>query len=423
MRPTYAEIRLQSLVDNYQRLEASVYRWTAPAPHHAEARVRPVDGARAVAGERPSLIAVIKANAYGHGLRLCGRALAEAGAGWLGVTSVEEAVLLRGSLGRPRVAMPGAAPAEPRVVVMSGFFPGEEGEVFEHRLTPLVWEGYHLALLDAAARRREMPPGTVPVHLEIDTGMSRQGVTPGATLRALLRGAGLEHDSPLAIEGVLTHFSSPDDKEITARQVAGLREALGQLREAGIGPRWVHAGNSTNAVAGVQLLELADVARKAGAQLLVRPGLALYGVSPTGILTGEMPLERVLSWKTQVTSLRVVPPGTPVGYNETFRAEAPGGTRLALLPVGYADGLNRLLSNRGAVLIRGRRAPIVGRVSMDQTVVDVSGNPECQIGDEVVLLGSQGAEMVTAAEIAGVCGTIPYEVLCGIAARVRRVAV
>ncbi len=426
MRPTVAEIDLRALVHNYKLLENNVRR------HAGESTGAGVGAA--------ALIAVIKANAYGHGLALCGQALAEAGAPWLGVTSVEEALELLAALR----AVGGRTTGKPRVLVMSGFFPGEEDAVLEHGLTAQVWERWHLRLLQAAARRagRGSGPGSglVAVHLEIDTGMSRQGVASGEALRELLGGLG--SGSALFVEGVLTHFSSPEKPDVTAGQVDQLRQALEQLRAAGIRPRWVHAGNSANAL-GVGLESLAGLAREFGAELLVRPGLALYGVDCDGrrASTAEIAevqdaarpaaeseagcaagLEPVLRWKTQITSLREVAAGTPAGYGETFRAGA-AGARLALLPVGYADGLRRELSGRGSVLVRGHRAPIVGRVSMDQTVVDVSAVPGAEIGDEVVLLGQQGAEKISAWAHAEWCGTIPYEVLCGVGKRVVRVGV
>ena len=397
MRPTYAEVRPAALLANYRLLHACVQQ-------HA--------------GQSAGLIAVVKADAYGHGLAACGRSLAQAGATWLGVTSVEEGVALRHALGRLRA----------RVLVMSGFFPGEEGGVLEHNLTPHVWEPYQVTLLEAAARRMGLGARTLPVHLEIDTGMSRQGVTPGDALAALLRAAGTgERDSPLFVEGALTHFSSPEqlNGDVMAEQTAQFRAALAQLQSAGVQPRWIHAGNSANAAAGVGLGALAALARDYGSVLLVRPGLALYG-APVQFAPAAPPgsamkaLQPVLTWKTEITSLRTVAPGAAVGYNETFRVDRPD-TRLALVPVGYADGLSRLLSNRGAMLVRGRRAPIVGRISMDQTVLDVSEISEAALGDEVVILGAQGAQCIPAGEIAELCGTIPYEVLCGIGARVRRV--
>ena len=400
MRPTYAEIRLRALVHNYKLLEANVRTHAGSAP------------------AAPTLIAVIKADAYGHGVTLCGQALAQAGVGWLGVTTVEEALALRAGLGQ-RAARHGQA-AGPRMLVMAGFFPGEEEVVIEQRLTAQVWEGWHFRLLDAAARRAGRAPASVGVHLEIDTGMSRQGVAPGEPLQRLLRETG--GGSPVLVEGVLTHFSSPQEPEVLAAQVERLRQALQQLWAAGVRPRWVHAGNSANACTGIGLQSLALLAREFGAELLVRPGLALYGVPYDGAAEGGARLEPVLRWRTEVTSVRMVTAGTPVGYGETFRA-LEGGARLALLPVGYADGFARELSGRGFVLVRGCRAPVAGRVSMDQTVVDVSRVAGVAVGDEVVLLGQQGAEEIPAEEMAAWRGTIPYEVLCGIGPRVPRVPI
>jgi alanine racemase len=409
MRPLVAEIRLQSLRHNYRVLRQNVQR---------------------LAGPTADVVAVIKANAYGHGLTLCGRALSDENAAWLGVTCVEEAVTLQTALRGARA--PGCLP--PRILVMSGFFPGEEGLLLRHRLTAQVWEPWHLGLLDAAARRAGMSAGTVPVHLEIDTGMSRQGVVPGEQLALLLRSAGVgiepgDADSPLRIDGVMTHFSSPEhpDSGVMNAQMRAFAAALGQLRDHGIRPAWIHAGNSVNAGLGFEIPTLAHLARDAGATLLVRPGIALYGCGLSEDATATVAnklaatLEPVLSWKTRITALRNVAPGAAVGYNETFRARH--AMHLALLPVGYADGYDRACSNRASVLIRGCRAPIVGRVSMDQTVVDVSSIPGAARGDEVVLLGTQGTERISAEDLAALSGTIPYEVLCRIADRVPRVAV
>jgi alanine racemase len=414
MRPLVAEIRVQSLRQNYRLLRQNMRR---------------------LAGPDADALAVIKANAYGHGLALCGRALAEEGAAWLGVTCVDEAVALLAAL---RGAASPRVPA-PRILVMSGFFPGEEGLLLRHGLTGQVWEPWHLGLLDAAARRAGMAPGTVPVHLEIDTGMSRQGVAPGEALALLLRSAGAgsapsDTDSPVRIDGVMTHFSSPGQPEngVMQAQMRAFAAALDQLRERGIRPSWVHAGNSVNAGLGLEMPALAQLARDMGASPLVRPGIALYGCgladSATAAVAEEaavrlepLALEPVLSWKTRIVALRDLAPGAAVGYDETFRAERP--MRVALLPAGYADGYDRAYSNRGAVLVRGQRAPVVGRVSMDQTIVDVTDIPDAARGDEVVLLGAQGAGRISTDELARLLGTIPWEVLCRIAERVPRVAV
>ncbi len=399
-RPVWAEISLERLTANYRLLRALA---TASAP-----------GAE--------LLAVVKANAYGHGVEACGPALAAAGAAWLGVTSVEEGAALRRALG----VLPSPLSAT-RILVMSSLWHGEADAVLARALTPQVWEPYQIALLDEAAKRHGV--ANFPVHLEIDTGMSRQGVAPGARLAALLdRHAG----SALTLEGVLTHFSAPErlDLPATEAQMDGLSRALDQLAAADLHPRWIHAGNSATVFRAEQIAGLVKLAAQHRAQLMLRPGLALYGypvrfvpsAAPLAIeASSQENLRPVLAWKTRVTSLRDLVPGEAAGYNSTFRAARP--TRLALVPAGYADGLNRLLSNRGALLLRGKRALIAGRISMDQTMLDVTAIEGAAIGDEVAILGTQGNEVITAWEHADLCATIPYEVLCSVAARVSRTVI
>ena len=228
----------------------------------------------------------------------------------------------------------------------------------------------------------------------------------------------------------MTHFSAPETIS-TVRpnaQLARFETALNLILERGLRPAWVHAGNSSTLVAGTDRQALMEMASRAGARLMLRPGLALYGyldrITQDGLSwdgeagDGEPGLDPVLSWKTQVTSLLTIHTGETSGYGNTFVASRE--SRLALLPVGYADGLNRLLSNRGYVLIQSQGAPIAGRVSMDQTVVDVTDIPAAAIGDEVVLLGSQGGLSIDAWDIADLTGSIPWEVLCAISARVPR---
>ena len=376
-RPVWADISVGNLVHNYRRLCAD-----APGVQ---------------------VLAVIKANAYGHGLLSCGEALASHGANWLGVTSVDEGVALR-------TVCPYS-----RILVMSGLWNGEAEALIEHRLTPQVWEPYHFDLL-----RESAGAAAIPVHLEIDTGMSRQGV-PIDAIAALLR----QHARPpIEIEGVLTHFTAPEmlDEPDTAHQLARFAQALAILDAHGIRPRIFHAGNSANLLSHREMTQLANLAAAAGAQLMMRPGLSLYGYPVRFHPPLAAPaLKPVLTWKTRITSLRDVPPGAGAGYNSTFVATRP--TRLGLVPVGYADGLNRLLSNRGAMLVRGRRAPIAGRISMDQTILDVTDVPGAALGDEVVILGEQESERITAYDHADLCGTIPYEILCNISSRVPRIAV
>ena len=375
-RPIWAEVSRRRLLHNYRLLE-----------HHA--------------GPDAALLAVIKADAYGHGLEGCARALATAGVQWFGVTSVEEAVSLR-------AIVPAA-----RILVMSGLSRGEAEAVLEHKLTPVVWDPAHCDLLLEVAEHRGVEAGSIRVHLEIDTGMSRQGVRLKDLLRLL---EWFDGASPLRIEAAMTHFHSPEDRAATAEQMARLATAMQILTQQGVRPKLLSAGSSAD-VLDRDSPEVNELAAQCGMRRMFRTGLALYGYSPSG--QNGHALQPVLSWKTKVLSLREIDAGTTAGYGATFRAERL--TRLALLPVGYADGLNRALSNRGAVLIRGQHAPIAGRISMDQTMVDVTDIPRVTVGDEVVLIGTQGGETMTAAELAKLTGTIPYEVLCAIAARVPRV--
>ena len=394
-RPLWAEISRHRLLANYEKL-------------------------RLAAGADADVMPVVKANAYGHDVLACAPLLAGAGAQWLGVTGAEEGAAVR------------AVCPQPRILLMSGIFPGEAETVIDQGLTPVVWEAWQLDLLETAAAARRLPAASLAVHLEIDTGMSRQGVRVvgtdvSAEAAALLRR--FHAGSCLRLEGVMTHFCAPEtmSSHRPNPQLASLGAALEFIVAEGLRPQWLHAGNSSSIVAGSDRGALIEMASSAGMRLMLRPGLALYGyldrLTLDGISWGgEDPgFAPVLTWKSQVTSLRTLHRGETAGYGNTFTAD--GETRIALLPVGYADGLNRLLSNRGRVLVRGQEAPIAGRVSMDQTMVDVTGIPGVAIGDEVVLLGSQGEQSIDAWDLADLTESIPWEVLCAISARVPRVLV
>jgi alanine racemase len=387
-RPLWAEVSSHRLLANYKKL------------CH-------------MAGSQADLMPVVKANAYGHDVLACAPLLAAAGAEWLGVTSTEEGVAVR------------AVCPQARILLMSGIFRGEADTVIEQGLTAVVWEPWHLDLLEEAAAARGMAPLSVAVHVEIDTGMSRQGVRVVDAPALLPR---FQNGSCLRLEGVMTHFSAPETMSSVRPnpQLAGLKTALQWMVDRGLRPQWLHAGNSSSVVAGPDREILLQMAVRMGARLMLRPGLALYGYLDRLTLDGlswegEPGFAPVLAWKTQVTSLRTIQQGESTGYGNTFVAARE--TRLALLPVGYADGYNRLLSNRGHVLIRGEKAPIAGRVSMDQTVVDVTDIPGAAIGDEVMLLGNQGTRSIDAWDLADLTGTIPWEVLCAISTRVPRILV
>ena len=380
---------------------------------------------RQAAGAQTPVIAVVKANAYGHGATGCAPVLAAAGAPWLGVTDTAEGVEVRRALGiLPQTVAP-------RVLVMCGLWPGDEAACLQANLTPVVWEGFHLDMLQAEAARRRMPLQSLAVHLEIDTGMARQGVAPGEPLDALL--GQLRRTSCLWLEGVYTHFASAEclDEAQNGNQRNLFLHALKQVRAAGLQPSLVHAGNTSGVDGGILEPWLAQAAHAMGATPMTRSGLALYGyaASLSGASADHLhlaDLEPALAWKTRIASVREVPAGATVGYNATFVAPRP--MRLALLPVGYADGFRRSLSSTndrpgGDVLVRGTVAPLVGRVSMDLSVIDVTAIPEAQPGDEAVLLGAQGTHSSTANRMAAQTGTSAYEVLCGISSRVPRVMV
>jgi alanine racemase len=298
------------------------------------------------AGAR-GIIAVVKANAYGHGVDRCAPWLAEAGAGWLGVTSVAEGVAVR------RLCPLSS------ILIMTALQAEEADDVIASRLTPTVWEPRHLEWLATAAGRRAAAPGSVNVHLEIDSGMSRQGApATERNIAAFLHA--LRGFPALQLEGVFTHFAAAEELDApqTTAQLACFRRAVQQIVEAGFRPQFIHAGNSATLLAQRDLPALVQLAHSAGAEFLIRPGIALYGYSLPFSGSDAPPtaagLQPVLAWKTRIASLRTLDAGALVGYNGTFAA--PRRMTVALLPVGYADGLSRKLSNRGHVLIRGHRA-------------------------------------------------------------------
>ena len=406
----------------------------------AERLIGNVAAVQKAVGPEVELLGVIKANAYGHGADLCARVLAGAGLRWLGVGDVEEGrsvreVLRPGAAGTPGATGTPAAAGNPgleslHIVVMCGFEPAEATEIVAARLTPVLWTPRHIEALEEAVSRQ--PTGgaqVVAVHLEIDSGMARQGVGPGAALGELLER--LKRSPNLRCEGVFSHLSSSEiaGSERTAVQCDRFAKALAQVRAAGVQPQFVHLGNSSAVDEGGTLDWLREQAASLGARPMVRPGLALYGyclplrhpasaaADPEAELAGPLAgrVRPVAHWSTRITGLRKIVAGESVGYGATFTAERP--MRLALLPVGYADGLRREASSgvgNGWAIIAGLRAPVVGRVSMNLTVVDVSEHSArgiaVDLGTEAVLLG----DGVSAEDHARWAGTIPYDILCGL---------
>ena len=360
---------------------------------------------------------ILKSDAYGHSLEICAPALASAGVKWIAVTSLEEGITARGLC--PDV----------RVMVIGGVVPGQGTELVKHNLTAVVWEPAQLEDIAAAARAAGVGPSSLPVHVEIDTGMSRQGVGVEG-LKAVL--AHFAPDSPLRLEGVMTHLYAADETDgaATQAQLGRMQEALEHVEAAGLYPDWLNVGQSAALLSGASK-EIMDLAARHGMKPMIRPGLALYGLTPrfepgngeqpAGATQAGTQLEPVLAWKTEVISLREIAAGDVVGYNGTFVATEP--MRLALLTVGYADGLFRNLGNRFSLLVRGQHAPLVGRISMDHAVIDVTEIPEVAAGDEVVIIGSQGGESITAYDHADMAWTIPWEVLTRISSRIQRIRV
>lgn len=355
------------------------------------------------AGADTAVMAVVKANAYGHGGELCAVALARAGAAWFGVADVREG-------GAVRCALDAAGVIRAEILVLCGLLPEDVPALVQNRLTPVVWV---VEQVRALAKHRGLK-----VHVELETGMGRQGCRPGAEFDAVLDAI---EAAGLALGGVMTHFCAAEvvGSSETREQKAEFERAVEQVSARAMRPEWVHAGASSSLDNPEWHSDwLSSLATSVGAKAMVRCGIGLYGYCNP--LDGGEPVVRpkllqVMTWKTRVLDVRDVKAGDSIGYNGTFTVPVP--MRLALLPVGYADGIRRSMSSTNAseggwVTICGQRAPIVGRVSMNLTMVDVSSIERLAVGDEVVLLG----DGITADDHARRAGTISYEILCGVRA-------
>jgi alanine racemase len=383
-RPTWAEVSLTTLRQNFRTVQKHVGAVT--------------------------VCAVVKADAYGHGAVECSRALEAEGARWLGVTSLDEAIPLR------------EAGIQSSILLMTGFWRGEENEIFRLQLTPTVWEPWQIESLDAAAAAQNVTRH--PVHLKVDTGMGRLGVVVDQ-LPVVLKA--LKAAKHLTLDGLSTHLASSEimDAPSVAEQMGSFEAARRMVREAGLQPKFVHMAN-TGAV--ISRRETWDSENRADSNehCMVRPGVALYGYYLPFQRAGRevsggtlrLPVKPILTWKTRILSLRNFAANQPLGYGGTYVTRA--SAHVAVLPVGYADGYNRQLSNRGRVIVRDHYAPIVGRISMDLTLVDVTGIPGVGVGDEVILLGSGSSLSVDAMEHAELANSTPYEILCNISKRVPR---
>ena len=373
-RPTWAEVSLGALRHNYRAVQKHL-------------------------GTGVTVCAIVKADAYGHGAVECSRALEEEGAGWLGVTSLDEAIPLR------------EAGIRGHILLLTGFWRGEEEEIVRLNLTPTVWEAGQIELLEKAAAELGVQH---PVHLKVDTGMGRLGAAPEDLPKIC---SALKSSPHLAVEGLSTHLASSEilDAPSVQEQLKSFEEVRRFLLNQGFDPPLVHAAN-TGAI----------ISRRESWNTMVRPGIALYGYHLPFERAGRevsgsrlrLAVKPVLTWKTRILSLRDVRANQALGYGGIYVTKAPA--RIAALPVGYADGFNRALSSRGRVIVREHYAPIVGRISMDLTLVDVTGLPGIAVGDEAILLGSCDNLSVDAREHAALANTVLYEILCGISKRVPR---
>ena len=370
-RPTFAEIDLAALRSNYARIREAV---------------DPACG----------LLAVVKADAYGHGFMDVAGELERLGVTAFGVAFLAEGIQLRKSgIDRP-------------ILLLGGIYPGQERKCVGFNISTALFSLDQARTLDAVAARLYR---RAKVHVKIDTGMGRLGIPAAEAPEFFAALRSLPH---LEVEGIVSHFAVADELDdggeaFTTRQEEQFLQALAAAREAGFNPTYVHIANSA-----------ALFSRKIPECTLVRPGIALYGGLPSGDFTGRLQLTPVMSLKSRVAMLKQVTPGTSISYGRRFVAEAP--TLIASVPVGYADGYPRALTNRGEVLVRGQRVRVAGTVCMDWIMLDVSQIPDVAVGDEVVLLGADAAgNRISAEEVAAWAGTIPYEIFCGISKRVPRV--
>lgn len=365
-RPTVLEIDLGALCRNYHALKAA-------------------------AGSAEMMV-VVKADGYGHGALAVTRTLAAEGCGHFGVATIAEGSELR------------EAGIRERIYLLGGFFPEQAKGIVALDLTPFIFDLSVVAPLDAAAG--ELGRRDFPVHLKIDTGATRLGVLPHELDRVIgeLRGA-----SSLRLEGACTLFANAGDPSspITDAQLRTFSDALATLKSAGMEPRVVHAANSA-----------ALILRADSHFTLVRPGLAIYGLPPVQAVREKIDLIPVMTFKTRLMQLKRVPAGTGVSYGHTF--VTPRESLIGVLPVGYADGYRRGLQYGGEVLIRAGRAPVVGAVCMDLTMVDLTDVAGAAVGDEVILWGRSGDEVIGVNEVARIAQTISYEMLCTVGRRVSR---
>ncbi|MBM4347604.1 MAG: alanine racemase [Deltaproteobacteria bacterium] len=367
-RPTVAEIDLRALAFNYQQIKKQIPTGV-------------------------SILAVVKADAYGHGAGPVSLKLEKIGADYLGVAIPEEGMALRkGGVKTP-------------ILILGGMFQEDAEAILRYGLTPVVFDIDSLRRLSKAAKNKRKK---ARVHLKVDTGMGRLGV-PFHLFSAFLKET--QKFSNIEIEGLLSHFSMTDEEEsYTSSQWEKFQQAVNLAKEMGVSSRYIHMANSATSTVFPEY-----------SGNLIRPGIMLYGSYPSSTFEKRIKLKPVLTLKTRIHFLKSVPAGSRISYGGTFVTRRE--SLIATLPIGYADGYSTRLSNQGEVLIRGKRSPVVGKVCMDLIMADVTNVPGVSKGDEVILIGRQGREQITADEVARIFGSIPYEVLCLIGKRVPRMYV
>ncbi len=373
-RPTWVEISRSQLAENYRIIRQHV-------------------------GPQREIMAVVKADAYGHGLKEVAVPLAGLGVDRFGVTSVDEGVELR-DLG---ISQP--------ILLLTGFWEGEQRALTDHNLVPAIYSEDQLGALEAWGQHTGKP---IPFHLKVNTGMGRLGIHWQEVEPFLGVHRRMKH---VELEGLFTQFAAAEDftTRQTEEQIERFQSVKQSLARAGVRPRYCHQANSA-----------AIVSRPETWDDMVRPGGLLYGYHPP-VRAKEgspepgcrsLPVQGILTFKTRVIAVKQVPAGIPLGYGGRY--VTPRLSRIAAIPAGYADGLDRRLSGKGKAILCGKYAPIVGNISMDLTLLDVTEIPQVAVGEEVILIGSKGSCSLTALDMAEMAGTIAYEIFCGISKRVRR---
>jgi alanine racemase len=377
-RATFAEINLKAFKHNLQNLKT-------------------------ITGPAIGIMAVIKADAYGHGAIPCAKAAVDSGVDYLGAGIIEEGIELR----KNGITKP--------ILILGSIFPDEAADLVRHDLATILCTPN---LAQALAKEAEKQGKIVNVHIKVDTGMNRLGVLPENLLSLIKTISTLPN---LKLEALSTHFSSADDEDtsITTQQIELFQKTLSELQNAGVTmPPFTHMANTS------ALFRFPESRSK-----IVRPGLILYGALPSPVLNSVVQevcqkenlqkFQPVMQWKSKIILLKSVQKGQPLSYSRKHITQKD--SLIATLPIGYADGLHRSLSNNMDVLIKGKRAPQVGTICMDMILIDVTEIPDVQMGDEVVIFGKQGEEEIAVEELAKKSNTIPYEILCNVGKRVPRV--